>query len=48
MRDVAPKLTILHELAMQNATDSAARHRETRNKGTQPPSFQVGDQNFIT
>jgi hypothetical protein len=44
IRDVAPKLTILHELAMQNATESAARHKEIRNKGAQPPSFKVGDQ----
>jgi transposase InsO family protein len=44
MQEIKPKLTVLHQLAMENASDSASRHRQNRNKGAQPPSFKVGDQ----
>jgi hypothetical protein len=43
MRDIAPKLTILHDLATQNATESAVRHPKYRNVNAKPPSFKVAD-----
>jgi hypothetical protein len=44
MRDVAPKLTILQDIVMQKATESAARHRKNRNINAKPPSFKIADQ----
>jgi transposase InsO family protein len=41
--EVAPKLDILHELAMQNAAESASRQRDKRNVGAIPPSYKIGD-----
>jgi hypothetical protein len=42
-KEVAPKLEILHEIAMQNAAESASRQRDKRNVGSIPPSYKVAD-----
>jgi O-acetyl-ADP-ribose deacetylase (regulator of RNase III)/transposase InsO family protein len=42
-KEVAPKLEILHDLAMQNAAESASRQRDKRNVGSKPPSYKVAD-----
>jgi O-acetyl-ADP-ribose deacetylase (regulator of RNase III) len=42
-KEVAPKLEILHEIAMQNADESARRQRDKRNVGSIPPSYKVAD-----
>jgi transposase InsO family protein/O-acetyl-ADP-ribose deacetylase (regulator of RNase III) len=44
MKEVAPKLTLLEQVASQNAVDSAARHRKYRNVDATPPSFEVAEQ----
>jgi O-acetyl-ADP-ribose deacetylase (regulator of RNase III) len=41
--EVAPKLETLHELAMQNAAESASRQRDKRNVGSIPPSYKMAD-----
>jgi hypothetical protein len=42
-KEVAPELEILHEIAMQNAAESASRQRDKRNVGSTPPSYKVAD-----
>jgi hypothetical protein len=42
-KEVAPKLEILHELAMQNAAESASKQRDKKNVGSIPPSYKVAD-----
>jgi hypothetical protein len=46
-KEVAPKLEILHELAMQNAAGSASRQRDKRNVGSIPPSYKVADKDLL-
>lgn len=43
MRDIRPKLQILHHIAMENARDSALMHARRINDKANPPSFQTGD-----
>lgn len=43
-KEVAPKLEILQEIAMQNAAEPAAGQREGKNIGATPPSYKVADQ----
>jgi hypothetical protein len=42
-KEVAPKLDILYELAMQNAAESASKQRDKRNVGSVPPSYKIAD-----
>jgi transposase InsO family protein len=44
MQEVAPKLTLLEQIASENSENSAARHRKYRNIGAKPPSFEVAEQ----
>jgi O-acetyl-ADP-ribose deacetylase (regulator of RNase III) len=48
MRDVAPKLRILHQLAMQNSEASAARNRAYRNAHATPPAYKLADQVLLS
>jgi O-acetyl-ADP-ribose deacetylase (regulator of RNase III)/transposase InsO family protein len=41
--DIRQKIEIFQATAVQNATDSAARHRDARNKTTSAPQFKTGD-----
>ena len=40
---IGPKIAILQQIAMQNATDSAAYQRQRVNKNAKLPSWNVGD-----
>jgi hypothetical protein len=42
-REIGPKLDVLHQIAMTNADDSAARHRRAHNEGAMPPPYAAGD-----
>jgi hypothetical protein len=48
VRDVAPKLRILHQLAMQNSEASAARNRAYRNAHATPPAYNLADQVLLS
>lgn len=41
--EVGPKLEILHQIAQQNATDSATRQRHRVNQGAKLPTYKPGD-----
>jgi O-acetyl-ADP-ribose deacetylase (regulator of RNase III)/transposase InsO family protein len=41
--DIRPKLQVLHQVAMENALDSAANHARRYNSTATPPPFVVGD-----
>jgi O-acetyl-ADP-ribose deacetylase (regulator of RNase III) len=41
--DIRQKIEIFQATAMQNAAESAARHRNARNKTTSVPQFKAGD-----
>jgi hypothetical protein len=41
--DIRQKTENFQATAMQNAADSAARHRDARNKTTSAPQFKTGD-----
>jgi hypothetical protein len=42
-REIGPKLEILHQIAMSNVQDSAARHSRRRNEAAEPPKYAAGD-----
>jgi hypothetical protein len=42
-REIGPKLEILHQTAMNNAQDSAARHSRRHNEAADPPKYAAGD-----
>jgi transposase InsO family protein len=42
-REIAPKLEILHKIAMENAAYSAGRHRIRHDEGATVPRYAVGD-----
>ena len=42
-REIGPKLEVLHNIAMTNAEDSAARHRQARNETAKLPPYATGD-----
>jgi len=41
--DIRPKLEVLHQIAMINATDSATYHAQKYNSVASPPPFKVND-----
>jgi hypothetical protein len=41
--EIGPKLEVLHQLAQQNASDSASRQRGRANQGAKLPRFKAGD-----
>ena len=41
--EIKPKLDILSQLAMQNARESADKHRERANKNASEPAYEIGD-----
>jgi hypothetical protein len=41
--DIRPKLQVLHQVAMENALDSAAHHAQRYNSTATPPTFKVND-----
>ena len=43
-KDMAPKLQILQDLAIQNSADSAKRQRDLKNIGSAPPTYKLADQ----
>jgi transposase InsO family protein len=45
--EIKPKLEILSYLAMQNARESADKHRERANERATEPTFKVGDQVLV-
>lgn len=40
---IKPKLEILHQIAIENAMDSAERHAQAHNSDSSPPTFKAGD-----
>ena len=42
-----PKLTVLHQLAIQNSQESAARQREIHDRTAEEPPFSVGSKILI-
>jgi hypothetical protein len=42
-KKIGPKLEVLHQIAMTNAGDSAARHRQARNEEAKPLPYAAGD-----
>ena len=40
--EVKPKLTVLHQIVMENARDNATKHWEVYDRTSSEPSFDVG------
>ena len=47
-KDIQPKLAILHQIAVENARDSAERQRNRVNKGAKPPKYAKGDKLLLS
>jgi hypothetical protein len=48
VKDIRPKLAILHQLAAQNARDSAERQRSRLNKDAVIPTYKQGDRVLLS
>ena len=47
-RDIRPRLEILHQIAVENARDSAIRHALAKNQGASPPTFKEADKVLLS